>query len=238
MKLADKIAIVTGVTGGFGSAIATALIHKGAVVYGLGRNLDKITALKQQLGAKFQGQAIDITDEIALQNWVQKTFSSTHSPSILINNAGVESFNKIDETPTSNWKAMIDTNLNGLFYITSLVASFMKNDVSSSHIINIGSILGKVGRDESSGYCASKFGIQGFSQALSMELRSFNIKVTCFNPGSIETDFFTSSGIQSHSNMLQPKDLSETLINILQTPDNLLIDEITIRPLNPKNPMN
>ncbi|TXH54268.1 MAG: SDR family oxidoreductase [Bacteroidia bacterium] len=234
MNLDNKIAIVTGVTGGLGSAIARALIQNGAIVYGLGRNVDKITALKQQLGANFQGQTIDITDENALKKWVQKTFSSTHSPSILINNAGVGSFNKIDETSIANWKAMIDTNLNGLFYITSLVVPFMKKDISSSHIVNIGSILWKVGRDESSGYCTSKFGVQGFSQALRMELRSFNIKVTCFNPGSIETDFFASSGIQSHSNMLQPKDLSKTLIQILQTPDNLLIDEITIRPLNPK----
>src|SRR5690606_34273973 len=127
-------------------------------------------------------------------------------------------------------------NLNGLYYITSEVASLMKKKKEGSHIINIGSILGSMGRAEGAAYCATKYGVQGFSDALFKELRFFNIKVTCFNPGSIDTHFFESSGIPAHTNMLQPHDLANTLVQILQTPDNMLISDITIRPLNPKHP--
>ncbi|HET8754291.1 MAG TPA: NAD-binding protein, partial [Salinimicrobium sp.] len=66
------------------------------------------------------------------------------------------------------------------------------------------------------------------------ELRGDNIKVSCVNPGSIDTDFFEASGIEANENMLQPKDIAATVIHILETPDNVLIDEISLRPLNPK----
>jgi short-subunit dehydrogenase len=69
------------------------------------------------------------------------------------------------------------------------------------------------------------------SEALFKELRSYKIKVTCVNPGSIDTYFFEDSGIQPHKNMLQPKDIAAFIIHILETPDNFLVDEITLRPL-------
>lgn len=96
--------------------------------------------------------------------------------------------------------------------------------------------MGTVTRSEGAAYSATKFGIRGFSESLFKELRSDNIKVTCVNPGSIDTHFFETSGIESHRNMLQPKDIADTIIHILQTPENMLINEITLRPLNPGKP--
>ena len=150
-------------------------------------------------------------------------------PDILVNNAGRGSFGKIDELSSEEWLGMINTNLKGLYYITSQVTSLMKKKKEVSHIVNIGSILGKIGRAEGAAYCTTKFGVQGFSEALFKELRSYNIKVTCVNPGSIETDFFESSGIKPHQNMLQPKEVANTLVHILETPDNMLINELTIK---------
>lgn len=132
------------------------------------------------------------------------------------------------------WHDMINTNLNGTFYITSSLVPFMKQHNANCHIINIGSILGKTTREEGTAYCATKYGMQGFSEALFKELRTFNIKVTCVNPGSIETPFFEDSGIKPHHNMLQPNEIASFITHILETPDNMLIDEITIRPLQPK----
>ena len=79
--------------------------------------------------------------------------------------------------------------------------------------------------------------MQGFSEALFKELRSYKIKVTCVNPGSIDTHFFEGSGIPSHKNMLQPKDIAAFIIHIVETPDNFLVDEITMRPLIPDPPV-
>ena len=236
MKLDKKIATVTGASSGLGTVISATLIKNGTKVYGLARNTKALISLQTNLGDQFIPVSLDISNQEAVKSWVGATFSEQQTPDILINNAGVGSFGKIDEMPSEDWLAMINTNLNGMYYITSQVASLMKLKKEGSHIVNIGSILGSTGRAESAAYCATKFGVQGFSDALFKELRFFNIKVTCFNPGSIDTRFFESSGIASHTNMLQPQDLAETLVHILKTPDNMLISDITIRPLNPKNP--
>lgn len=236
MVLQNKIAILTGASRGLGSAIASALVSKGVIVYGIARNINALNALRNDLGDSFHPVQADITNEQEITQWVRNTFSKEYCPDILINNAGIGSFSKIDETSASTWLEMVNTNLNGLFYITSQVATLMKNKKESSHIINIGSILGKVGRTAAAAYCTTKFGVQGFSEALFIELRTFNIKVTCLNPGSIETDFFMSSGIRSHENMLHPADIANTVVHLLETPDNMLINELTIRPLHPNAP--
>ncbi len=236
MNIQNKTAIVTGASSGFGAAISEALIQSGAMVYGLARNVKKLESLKDKLGEGFIPIFLDISNLEAVKSWISETFSEIKSPAILINNAGTGGFGKIDEMPSEEWLAMINTNLNGMYFMTSQVSGLMKKSDQGSHIINIGSILGNTGRAESAAYCATKFAIQGFSEALFMELRFFNIKVTCFNPGSIDTKFFESSGIDAHVNMLQPKDLAATLVHILQTPDNMLISELTVRPLNPKSP--
>ncbi|HOZ85013.1 MAG TPA: SDR family oxidoreductase [Niabella sp.] len=230
----NKIAILTGASRGLGAAMAHALTAKEVKVYGLARNKQRLDALKQNLGENFYPVAIDITNETDIKNWVQQTFSTDYSPDILINNAGVGSFHQIDEMTSDNWYSMINTNLNGMYLITAPLAGLMKKKPGVSHIINIGSILGKTGRTDSTAYCTTKFGVQGFSEALYQELRHFNIKVTCVSPGSIETDFFNSSGVMPHDNMLHPEDIAQTVVHILETPDNMLINDITIRPLNPK----
>jgi len=236
MDIEGKIAVITGASSGLGASLADALITKGATVYGLARNADKLQAIENRLRENFIAVSIDITNQKDISSWVQDTFSNSHIPDILINNAGAGYFTKIDELSLERWHEMINTNLNGAFYITSSIVPFMKKNTNTSHIINIGSILGKTTRAESAAYSATKYGMQGFSEALFKELRAYKIKVTCVNPGSIDTAFFEDSGIQSHKNMLQPKDIAQLLIHILETPDNFLVDEITVRPLIPNPP--
>lgn len=236
MQLNQTKVILTGASSGLGKATTQALVAKGAVVYGIARNMDALTQMKTELGQNFIPVRMDITNSSAIQDWVGSTFSLTDIPDILINNAGAGSFHKIDEMEEEEWLRMIDTNLNGMFYITRAVSALMKETKKSSHIINIGSILGTTARSEATAYCATKFGISGFTEALFKELRFFNIKVTAFHPGSIETDFFRSSGIEAHGNMLHPEDLANTIVHVLETPDNMLINELTVRPLNPSQP--
>lgn len=236
MKLNGKTAIITGASGGLGRAFSLALIAKGAAVYGLARNEKALSDIQKEAGSKFHSVPLDLTQSGAVKDWVSKTFKGGITPDILINNAGAGYFAKVDELPEEKWRTMIDTNVNGMFYLTSAVVPLMKKNENHCHIINIGSILAQVGSPERSGYCASKFAIRGFSESLAKELRFDKIKVTCFNPGSIDTDFFAESGVEAHSRMLQPADLAETLVHILETPDNFLVDEITIRPLNPRAP--
>lgn len=236
MKLPNKTAIITGASGGLGEAIAAALIAKKTEVYGIARNQEKLKIIQKQLGPLFHPVPLDITNGDKLTRWIVTEFDINNPPDILINNAGLGSFGKIDKMPTEEWLAMMDVNVKGMYLITSALTPFFKQNPSSTHIINIGSILATTARAEGSAYCATKYAVRGFSEALFKELRSENIKVTCVNPGSINTSFFESSNIKAHQNMLSPKDLANTIVHILETPDNMLINEITIRPLDARKP--
>lgn len=236
MDIEGRLAVVTGASSGLGAALAKSLIEKGALVYGLARNKEKLDFIQNQLGGNFFPVEIDISHQEEIASWIFKTFSTSHAPTILINNAGAGYFTKFDELSLEHWHEMINTNLNGNFYITSKIVTFMKQADNFSHIINIGSILGKTTRSEGAAYSATKYAMQGLSESLFKELRRYKIKVTCVNPGSIDTDFFKESGIQAHHNMLLSNDIAKFIMQILETPDNFLVDEITLRPLNPKTP--
>lgn len=236
MDINQKTAIVTGASSGIGIDFSQALINKGATVYGLARSTDKLKKVQAELGNQFIPITMDITNHNAIQQWVSETFSTDNTPDILINNAGLGRFSDVDELPLNEWEAMIRTNLSGTFYMTRQLVPLMKQKEATCHIINIASIAGKIGNPKMTGYNASKFGVRGFSEALFKEVRYDGIKVTCFYPGSIATSFFGDKDTDTHSNMMQPEDVANVLINILETPDNFLINDITMRPLNPKPP--
>ena len=231
MIIDKKVAIVSGASSGLGAALTNVLVANGATVYGLARNAEKLNTIQKKLGNTFVPVTMDITDPQATIAWVKKTFSDSHIPDILINNAGAGYFSIIDQLPLERWHAMINTNLNGMFYLTTSIVPLMKKSENICHIINIGSILGKTNRAKTAAYSATKYGVQGFSEALYKELSRYKIKVTCVNPGSIATHFFDDSGILPHPTYLQPKDIAELIVKIIETPDNFLVDEITLRPL-------
>jgi NADP-dependent 3-hydroxy acid dehydrogenase YdfG len=237
MNIENKTAIITGASSGIGSAFSKALIKKGAVVYGLARRMDKLKALQKELGDNFKPVKLDVTSHAEIESWVQKTFKDDHLPDILINNAGLATFGDVDKLPVTDWQTMQNTNVNGVFYLTRNVVPFMKLNPEICHIINISSIAGLLGNPKMSGYNASKYAVRGFSEALFKELRYDGIKVSCMMPGSIATDFFeTANAGETHPNMMMPDDVASTLVHLLETPDNFLINEVVLRPLNPKPP--
>lgn len=237
MDIKDKIAIVTGASSGIGAQFSKTLIGNGATVYGLARRKDRLKKLRGEIGDQFIPVKLDVTENGSVESWVEETFSSDHLPDILINNAGLGLFGPVDKLSLQDWKTMVDVNLHGVFYLTRTIVPLMKKSASHSHIINIASIAGLLGNPGLSGYNATKFAVRGFSEALFKELRYDKIKVSCMFPGSIATSFFDNAGgMDTHKNMMQPEDVAETLLHLLKTPDNFLINEITLRPLNPKNP--
>lgn len=236
MNLEGKIAIVTGASSGIGTAFSQKLIKKGATVYGLARRMNKLNEIQEKLGNAFIPVQMDITDSEGVEKWISKTFSDENVPQILINNAGLGLFGNVEELSLKDWHTMIDTNVNGVFYITRKVVPLMKATPDHCHIINIASVAGLLGNPQISGYNATKFALRGFSEALFKELRYDGIKVSTMFPGSIATHFFDNTGTETHPNMMQPSDVADTLIHLLETPDNMLINEVTMRPLNPKNP--
>lgn len=237
MNLKDKIAIVTGASSGLGRAFSKKLVKKGAKTYGLARSKDKLNAIRKDLGDQFYPVVLDITSHEDINTWIDATFADDHLPDVLVNNAGVGLFGNVDELSLDEWHRMINTNVNGIFYMTRQVIPLMKKNEDTCHIINIASIAGKVGNPTMTGYNASKFAVRGFSESLFKEVRYDGIKVTCFYPGSVNTHFFDKvQGAEVHPNMMEPKDLAKTLADVIETPDNFLINEVVMRPLNPKPP--
>jgi short-subunit dehydrogenase len=236
MQLQDKIAIITGASSGLGAEFSRRLIEKGAIVYGIARRVDRLHEIHADLGDRFIPVIMDLTDETTVRNWAKSTFSDGNvTPDILVNNAGLGHFGEIDQIPSQKWHEMVNINLNAVFYMTSSVVPYLKKNESVTHIINVASIAGKLGNARLSGYNATKFAIGGFSDALMKELREFGIKVTCLYPGSIATEFFKNSGSELHPNMMASNDVATVLLNVLEMPDNFLIDEVVMRPLFPKS---
>lgn len=236
MNLTSKVAIVTGASSGIGAEFSKMLVEAGAKVYGLARSIDKLEAIKGKIGTNFIPVQLDITKNDAVEEWMDSTFKK-ETPDVLVNNAGLGYFANVDELPIEQWETMMNVNLGGVFYLTRKVVPLMKENPAVCHIVNIASVAGLMGNPQISAYNATKFGLRGFSEALFKELRFDGIKVSCFFPGSIATNFFDSiEAVNLHPNMMQPSDIANTLKFVLETPDNYLINEITMRPLNPKPP--
>lgn len=237
MNLQSKIAIVTGASSGIGAEFSKMLVENGATVYGLARSVDKMNEIKSKIGDSFIPVKMDVTNFEDLESWVSDTFDGDKLPDILVNNAGLGYFANVEDLSNDQWHKMVDVNLSGIFYLTKLITPLMKKNESVCHIANIASVAGLLGNPQISGYNATKFGLRGFSEALFKELRYDGIKVTCFFPGSIATNFFDSiEAVELHPNMMQAEDVAASLKYVLETPDNFLVNEITMRPLNPKPP--
>lgn len=237
MQLEGKNAIITGASSGIGAEFSKALTQKGCRVYGIARRTERLEKLQSDLGDLFVPVTLDVNDHQKVEDWVQDTFTTGSNgektnPDILINNAGLGIFGGVDELSPEDWDTMIQTNLTSVFRLTRLIVPLMKKDENTNHIINIASVAGLLGNPNLSGYNATKFGLRGFSEALMKELRNDLIKVTCIYPGSIATEFSD----HNHPNMMQGSDVADTVVYLLETPDNFLIDEITMRPLVPRKP--
>lgn len=226
MNLQGKHIVVTGVSRGIGLELVKQLCDKGASVYGWGRNAPAYTH------GNFHFLSCDITKEDVVNSTAQKTLAlSGNNVDALINNAGLGYFGYLEEQPMTEIQTMVETNLMGTIYATRSVLPSMKSK-GSGHIINLSSTAGIEGYQQVSVYCATKYAITGFSDALYKELKDLGIKVTCVHPGATRTNFFDNvEGITPHDNMLDPREVAGQLIFVLESSDNFVTNTLIIRPL-------
>ncbi len=228
MDLKDKIAVVTGAAKGIGLACVDQLLAKGATVYGICR---KGCATQHDRFTCVQG---DVRDNTRMEEIFGEIITKHGAIDILINNAGLGYFANLEDLSLEQWHEMFDTNVSGMFYCTRQVIPGMKSK-GSGHVINIASTAGLEGYVQTSGYCATKFAVRGFSDALYKEVRQSGVKVTCIYPGSVKTDFFRHhGGIEPHDNMMMPEDVAGMIVYALETPDNFHTVNLEMRPLKPK----
>jgi NAD(P)-dependent dehydrogenase (short-subunit alcohol dehydrogenase family) len=177
--LKGRIAVVTGAARGIGRAVAQAYAAEGALVYPLDRLGDEVATLA---GPLLQPRMLDITDAEAVNSMFTDIEGQAGRIDILVNNAGVIFFKPVEEVSVDEWDHLLSVNLRGTFLCTRAVAPGMKRRRLGS-IINVSSNAGVRGGLNESAYCASKFGIEGFSRALAVEFRPYNVAVNTITPG-------------------------------------------------------
>jgi NAD(P)-dependent dehydrogenase (short-subunit alcohol dehydrogenase family) len=176
-----KVILITGVSSGFGKATAELLAHKGHTIYGTIRSESKLDPLVNIL-------RMDLTNVESIKEAVQFVLKKEGRIDVLINNAGMHSGGPIEETPVELFVQQMNTNFNGTVHLIQDVLPSMRQQKQGT-IINISSIGGLMGLPFQGFYSASKFAIEGLSEALRMELKPFNVSVVVVNPG----DFCTSN---------------------------------------------
>ncbi|HEX4999261.1 MAG TPA: SDR family NAD(P)-dependent oxidoreductase [Terriglobia bacterium] len=227
--LDGQVAIVTGAGRGIGRAIALELGRMGAKVVVAARNTAEV---QEAAGAIEEALAIptDVRSPSEVQRLINETISACGGVDVLVNAAGVGGFGPVVEFTDAAYDAIMDTNLRGVFLacrgaLPSMIAR------GGGHIVNIASIAGKVGSANRAVYCASKFGVVGFSESLAEEVRQYGIRVAVICPGSTDSGFTNGrASTAQRERMLSPTDIAAAVRALVTQAPNSFISEIIIRP--------
>lgn len=236
MELSGRKAIVTGGTKGIGRAIAQALITAGVDVIITARDKDKIAKTVNELNEFGPGRCAGFDCDVREESKVKELFAHAATVlgglDILINNAGIGIFSPVESTSGDDFRAVIETNLCGVFYCCHEAIPLMRQR-GGGYIINISSLAGANPHANMAAYNASKFGLNGFSEAMMQEVRHDGIKVSYIMPGSVNTEFGGDEPSAEKSWQLQPEDIARVVMDLLQYPDRPLASRIEIRPSRP-----
>jgi NAD(P)-dependent dehydrogenase (short-subunit alcohol dehydrogenase family) len=236
-SIKDKVAIVTGGTRGIGRAIAERLLSEGAAVALCGRSQDSVdsaVAGMKPLGRVF-GQATDVTQVEQVSRFFQAVEREFGGLDILVNNAGEGVFRKVGEMTPEEWRRNIDLNLNGAFYCSrEALAQFARR--GGGFIVNISSLAGKNPFSGGAGYNASKFGLNGFSEAMMLDHRYEHVRVSSIMPGSVDTEFGGQAGKRAGDTswMIAPEDVAEVVTLVLRMPARTMVSHVEMRPSEPR----
>ena len=236
MKLTGKTAIVTGGTKGIGRAIAESLIREDANVVVSARNADEVEKTVLDLvdigSGHVAGLVCDVRDYEQVKVLFRNTIATFQSVDILINNAGIGIFASVEEMPPQDFKAILETNVVGVYHCCHEAIPLMKQR-GGGYILNISSLAGVNAHARMAAYNASKFGLNGFSEALMQEVRHDGIKVSYIMPGSVNTEFGGDSPDDEKSWQLQPADIAQVVMDLLNYPERSLPSRVEIRPTKP-----
>jgi NAD(P)-dependent dehydrogenase (short-subunit alcohol dehydrogenase family) len=232
VELIGKIAVVTGGTKGIGRAIAESLVKAGARVAITARHEREIASAVSHLNELGSGSAVGYVCDVRDYVKVKSVFAEIAGFDILINNAGVGIFASVESMSVEDFRAILETNLFGVFYCCHEAIPLMKQR-GGGYIINISSLAGANAHPQMAAYNASKFGLNGFSEALMQEVRHDGIKVSYIMPGSVNTEFGDDEPSDQKSWQLQPSDIAEVVMGLLSQPERALASRIEIRPSRP-----
>src|SRR3989454_273416 len=229
--LDSKVAVVTGGSRGIGRGIVEGLSREGATVALTARQADAAGKAAREVGGKTLGFACDVRSYEQVQRLFREVERAAGGVDVLVNNAGIGIFAPVAAMDPEDWRAVIETNLNGVFYCCHEAIPHMKQR-GGGYIFNISSLAGKNPFVNGGAYNASKFGLNGFSEALMMEVRYDGIRVSYLMPGSVATDF-GRGGAEKADWALAPEDVAEVVLDLLRSPERALYSRVEMRPSRP-----
>lgn len=235
MNLEGKAAVVTGGTKGIGFAIAKRLLQDGASVFVCGRDKGDLRVAVATLSefGRVEGEVCDVRSEDQVRMMLEECERVFGGIDILVNNAGMGYFGKtVEEISGDEFRQTLETNLFGVFYACHYAVPLMKKR-GGGYIINISSLAGQNAHPRMAAYNASKFGLNGFSEALMQEVRHDDIKVSYICPGSVNTEFGGDAPDESKWWQLQPEDIAQVVGDLLSMNPRALPSKVEIRPSKP-----
>jgi NAD(P)-dependent dehydrogenase (short-subunit alcohol dehydrogenase family) len=229
--LDGKVAIVTGGNRGIGRGIVEALHAEGAQVALTAREAGRATQAASEVGARAAGFACDVRDEASVERLFAEVEKRFGGCDVLVNNAGIGLFAAVAEMKSDDWRAVIETNLNGVFYCCRAAIPQMRRR-GGGYIFNVSSLAGKNPFPNGGAYNASKFALNGFSEVLMQEVRYDHIRVSYLMPGSVATEFGRGSTAKQGW-ALTPADVAAVVIDLLRSPARALYSRVEMRPSEP-----
>jgi NADP-dependent 3-hydroxy acid dehydrogenase YdfG len=244
----NRIVFITGATSGIGKACAIKFAAAGDNLIINGRRKDRLQELKQSLERQYKIEilcaAFDVQDKKEVFDCINAFPGKWQSVDILINNAGLAlGRDFFDEAALSDWETMLQTNVNGLLYVSKALLPFMI-ERSRGHIINLGSIAGDDMYEKGNIYCVSKTAVEAISRAMRIDLLQHHIKVTNIKPGAVETEFGlvrykgdagTAAKVYEGFTPLTGVDIADTIFYCASLPPNVCINELEITPVAQAN---
>ena len=234
-SIKDKVAVVTGSTRGIGRAIAEALAGQGARVVVSARSpadVERAVDEMRQAGQEVRGKACDVRKYSDAESLMRFAAEGWGGLDILVNNAGIGIFGHVAEISPEEWDRVIDTNLTGVFYCCRAAIPFLRQR-GGGYIINISSLAGKNAFPDGTAYNASKFGLEGFTEALMLDLRYENTKVSYIMPGSVATHFAGREPSERDAWKLAPQDVARVVLDLLAHEKRALPSRVELRPFQP-----
>ena len=230
-SIQGRVAVVTGAGRGIGRAIAIELGSMGARVALCARSRSDLESTASEMSGGASVIPADVRNPEDVHKLLSGVTSSLGPVDILVNAAGIGIFGRLTDFSDADYDSILDTNLRSIFVACRYVLPTMI-ERQTGHIINIASIAGKVGSATRAVYCASKFGVVGFTESLAEEVRQYGIRVSLICPGSTDTSFSSDPNREGkvRGKMLAPEDIAHAVRAIVTQEPNSFISEIILRP--------
>lgn len=231
-NLTGKVAIVTGATKGIGLAIAERMINEGMRVAVSARTEADVASVAERLGENALGVVCDVADPTSCTALVEQTVERFGQIDVLVNNAGLGIFKPISEMTVEEWQLQVDVNLGGVFYCSKAALPHLSAS-GDGYIINIGSLASRNSFANGTGYNASKFGLLGMTEAMMLDVRYDDVRVSIIMPGSVNTPFNNHDTSAERGWKLEADDCALAVMQLLEYPREAHVSRMEMRPSQP-----